>query len=361
VVKAYSVLAGREPRELSSGVQPLVFSPFRLTEPWRYKAPFLISIVYYFLYAGSVRFLDALLAVACAVCTIAGISGVGYITNDLADREQDRRSSRRNATLECPMTRTVALLALCTVSALLPWILFAPVNGVCAILLVLEFVLFLAYAAPPLRLKERGAWGLITDALYAHANPSLLAGYTLHLATRASYPRAVWFLGAMWVWQLFVGLRNILQHQISDAPNDRLAGTTTWVTQNGEVAAKQLLKIFVAPLEAIALMVWLLCASLTLPALAIVLGIHALGTAAVIRQYSGKIRNQPLSELHALFLDDFALGWVPLVILCALCVSNWRMITLLLFHLALFRHQLFPLFKLWVRSTRGLAAALADR
>jgi hypothetical protein len=344
-------LAGLRDQERQS-----LFARFRVSEPWHYKAPFLISVVYFFLYVGSVRFTDAILCVACALCTIAGIAGIGYLSNDLADRDEDRRAGRANATQDVPPGKLIALMVWFGACALFPWILFAPVNRVCIALLALEFLLFIAYAVPPVRLKKRGLLGPITDALYAHANPALLCGYTMYLATGKSYPQARLFLGFLCVWQFFLGLRNILQHQITDAVNDRAAGTATWVIRRGEAVAARLLSRFVVPMELAWFTFWCLVASLTIPALFIAFVVHSLAIAFVIRRYAGRIAGQPQREVLAVFMDDFVVGWMPLVTLSALCVANWRMVTILLLHVVVFQSRVKPLLSSVWRTVREIGA-----
>ncbi len=210
-----------------------------------------MSIVYFFLYVGRVQFANALLAAVSALCTIAGVAGVGYLSNDVADREADRKSGKPNATLDLSVAGIILLFGLFGAAALLPWAMFVPMDRTWATLLLLEFLLFALYAVPPIRLKERGLLGLVTDALYAHANPALLAAYTMYLVTGKSYPHTRWLLGSLWAWQFFVGLRNILLHQIADAIHDRVAGTVTWVTRAGERAADRFLRSVVVPIEII--------------------------------------------------------------------------------------------------------------
>lgn len=282
---------------------------------------------------------------------------MGYLSNDVADREADRKSGKPNATLDLSITRVTLLFGLFGAAALLPWILFVPIDHICVTLLLLEFLLFAVYVVPPLRLKERGLLGLVTDALYAHANPALLAAYTMYLVTGKSYPHARWLLGSLSAWQFFVGMRNILQHQITDAGHDRAAGTVTWVTRAGEPAAAQLLRTVVTPLEVLGFAVWLAVASSAIPALAAVFIIHVVAMSLAIRHYAGGILNQPLPEMLALFLDDFFVGWMPLVVLGALCVSDWRMAALLLVHVVIFQDRLWPLFRFWARALRDVFSA----
>ena len=331
-----------------------MFARFRLSEPWRYKAPFLISVVYFFLYVNSVRFADALLAVACALCTICGFAGVGYLSNDVSDREADVKAGKPNATVGLSLGRLAALFALFGAGAVLPWVMFVPVDRTWVALLVLEFLLFALYAVPPFRLKERGLLGPLTDAMYAHANPALLAAYTMHLVTGKRYSQALWWIASLWTWQLFVGLRNIIRHQMTDAAHDRDAGTVTWVTRAGQQAAARALRTLIVPVEVFAFAVWLVVTSSAIPALAIVFAVHVTCTALVIRRYSGRLSNQPLHEMLVLFLDDFFVGWMPLVVLVALATLDWRMAALPLLHVVVFQDRLRPLFGFWLRTMRAV-------
>jgi hypothetical protein len=110
----------------------------------------------------------------------------------------------------------------------------------------------------------------------------------------------------------------------------------------------------VAPLEVFGFAVWLAVASSAIPALAAVFIIHVFATALAIRHYAGGILNQPLPEMLAFFLDDFYVGWMPLVVLGALCVSDWRMAALLLAHVVVFQDRLWPLFRFWLRALRDV-------
>ena len=316
----------------------------RLTEPWRYKAPFLISVVYFFLYSAGIRFSDAVLAVACALCTIAGIASIGYLANDLCDRDSDRAAGKPNVTFLLGRSQVLILFVIAGAAAQLPWMIFVPIDPIWVSLLAAEYVLFAAYVARPIRLKERGFLGPIADALYAHANPALLAGYIMNRLTGARYPHPIGLLSALFAWQFFLGLRNILEHQISDAASDRLGGTSTYVTQSGEAAAVRLLRTFVVPLEFAGFAAYLTIVSRTLPAVAVAFLLHLIVTALIIRCYSSRFTAGSLHERLALFIDDFTLGWMPLITVASLASVDWRNSGLLLVHVLVFQTRLSPLF-----------------
>src|SRR5262249_57433548 len=103
--------------------------------------------------------------------------------------------------------------------ALLPW-LYLPLHWENGSLLGFELLLFVLYAFPPFRLKERGMLGLFADALYAHAIPAVLAVMTFSLMANRAYDHLTWFVLALGLWQFFLGVRNIVLHQLKDFDGD---------------------------------------------------------------------------------------------------------------------------------------------
>src|SRR5262245_54556734 len=69
----------------------------RLSNPWNYKAPLLISFPYYIIGAAGVPLSRGLLGIVASFCTIVGIAGLAYFINDAADIEKDRLAGRENA------------------------------------------------------------------------------------------------------------------------------------------------------------------------------------------------------------------------------------------------------------------------
>jgi 4-hydroxybenzoate polyprenyltransferase len=314
----------------------LFFRKLRLSEPWNYKAPFLICVPYLFLYAGDVPFPAALLAISCSFITIIGIAGFGYFCNDVADSKADLKAGIPNGTHGLTKLQVALIFIFFIGIALAPWIFYFPLTWTSAGLLLFQFLLFVVYAVPPFRLKERGLWGLVTDALYAHALPALLAAYTFYLLTGSSYPSFGLLLATLVGWQLFLGLRNILQHQILDASNDRNAGSKTYAVKVGERAAFQLMRLVFVPMELLGLAAFTFAVSLVLPAMAVVWPLYLLVSALIVRYHWKQALFTPLHDRLYFFMDDYRLKWLPLVFLVALCFHDVRMVLLLAMHLALF-------------------------
>lgn len=323
----------------------LFYKKLRLSEPWNYKAPFLVSIPYLLLFTGNVPFSNALPAMLCSFCTIAGIAGFGYLSNDVADRTADARAGIPNGTLHLSAWQIIALFGILLAAAILPWIFYFPVTGFSIALLAAEFLLFILYAAPPFRLKERGIWGIVTDALYAHANPALLAAYTFYLLSGKNYGDFNLLLVALVGWQFFLGLRNILQHQLLDMHNDLAAGSKTYAVKIGGQKAFWLMKYVFVPLEILFFLLYITVASFAVPLLAVVWLLFFIITALVITRRWKQPLFSPLHDRLYLFMDDFRLKWLPLVFLAMLCISELSMLLLLVLHVTLFNNGLAPLLK----------------
>jgi 4-hydroxybenzoate polyprenyltransferase len=320
----------------------LVFRRLRLSEPWRYKAPFLISVPYFLLHAAAASLGESLVAIFWALCTVVGIAGFGYFSNDVVDRRADSNASRPNGTATLSPLRTALVFGCFLAAALVPWLVYFPADRASLGLLAAEFLLLLAYAAPPLRLKERGLSGLVADSLYAHVIPAALAGYTFHLLTGRVYGDFPLFVATLACWQFVLGLRNVLTHQLTDVENDRAAGTTTYVTRRGERAADRLLRHVLVPLELLAWTAFLLVVTPTMPVLAAAWPVYLAVQGLNIARRPGERLFEPSYPRLDLFLNEYYLRWMPLVILLVMAASDSGMIVLFLLHLALFRNGITP-------------------
>jgi 4-hydroxybenzoate polyprenyltransferase len=308
----------------------------RLSNPWNFKVPVLISVTYLMMLGLQFAFEDALLAFGWSLCTILGIAGFGYLSNDLGDRTADRKAGKPNLLSEIPAVQIAALMVLFLALAMLPWVFFFPLNLLTGTLLGTEFLLFVLYVLPPFRLKERGLLGILTDALYAHVIPAILAALTFG-ALADTFPRKLThFLIGVGLWQLCLGMRNILLHQLKDATNDRTAGLQTFVTQVGEARANRWLKMVFVPLE---LLSWLLFLILIGP-------ITWLPLVGWPIYFAWKFhRQQQLLDFRGWlyrYLDDFYIPYFPLLVLTSLCVDEPRMLVIAAAHLLLFKSAFSP-------------------
>src|SRR5687768_476539 len=70
----------------------------RLSNPWNYKVPFLLSIPYLVLLVGGYNEGKSFYAILASLSVIIGIAGFGYLTNDLGDRQKDQMINKENVT-----------------------------------------------------------------------------------------------------------------------------------------------------------------------------------------------------------------------------------------------------------------------
>jgi 4-hydroxybenzoate polyprenyltransferase len=193
--------------------------------------------------------LPALLRLLLSIVFIAAYS---HVVNDAADAEQDALAGKpsRVGALAPGWRAAAALLPLaCGVAVWAGAGLSARTLALLAGIVALQPL----YALRPLRLKERGAWGLAADSLHTHALPTLYC-FSLFADLAGASPWGAVPLAAT-AWSFLVGLRGILYHQRVDEAGDRLAGVSTWVTTHGSERAAALARRRVFPAELAALAV----------------------------------------------------------------------------------------------------------
>ena len=322
----------------------LLMHKLRLSNPWRYKVPFLIAMPYWVMILSDLPATHMLLGFAMSCCTILGIAGFGYLLNDYTDREEDRAAGKPNVLIGMAPAPILALLIFLLGMAILPWVFYFPLDRYSILLLIAEFTLFILYSAPPFRLKERGILGLLADALYAHTVPAILATYTFYLLGAQAYTACLPFTIVLGTWQFCWGVRNILLHQIGDYTKDQHTGTHTFATRVGLPATHTTLKITLA-LETLTFFAFL-------ATLATVWWPFPLFYLLFLAQlYTFRVRiwqiglPTQLTALPSPLLDDFYCGWIPVTILGWGAFHQPACLILLAVHLLLFPNGLIPLLR----------------
>ncbi len=220
---------------------------YRMVLPFLHKFSLLLSVIVYVAFINKIILSKLLLYLGLAVMTTIGFMAIGYLSNDLADIEKDKKANKPNSLLGKQPISIFLLFALAFIVALFPWFFFK-ITSVSVWLIVAELLCFFVYAFPPFRLKEKGFWGCVLDALYAHVIPTLLAAYTFYLLSpQIVFSKRLVVLFMIWLW--LYGIRNIISHQIEDAENDVLSNTKTYVTEASVSSAKRLLFYGFIPIE----------------------------------------------------------------------------------------------------------------
>ena len=310
---------------------------FRVKDWWWSKAALLMGMIYLFASRYNIGFEKFIPLSILSLITITGFAGTGYLFNDLFDIEQDQLAGKRNFLAGKPTGLVIFLFFISLAFVFLPW-LFLPKSKFSFVLIAMQLVLFIVYSAPPIRLKERGLAGIITDALYAHGLPALLAMYTFALA--ANYPFTIKDVALLFIWQTVSGIRNIILHQHDDKEADRKSGSKNFVTDlnasqfrallGGLIVAEWLLSMafFVSILSANPLFAFCLLVILTLSALGFML-------------FMEKDAPAFLSSTWKFFPNSIYEKWLPVTYLGLLAVHDGRFLILFLLHLTVFNFNFY--------------------
>jgi 4-hydroxybenzoate polyprenyltransferase len=149
----------------------------------------------------------------------------GYLVNDLADRELDRRHGKPNVFTGMGGIRPLAVVGVTAVGAALaglpflhrPW--FAVLWGA-------WFCVATFYSLPPLRLKERGLRGLAAAILAQQTLPTLL------IFAAFGHP-ASWGALAFVIYATARGVSSDVGHQMRDWAHDAGTETPTFAVRRG--------------------------------------------------------------------------------------------------------------------------------
>jgi 4-hydroxybenzoate polyprenyltransferase len=215
---------------LNLGVVSSFFKIIRASEWWLYKIAPLLAVAYAEILLIHLPLLQSIITVVTFLLSISSVAAYGYIVNDIFDIEVDRKAGKSNAIAQLlPWQRFLFCLLFVATGFAVP--ILMKFSTLAIILLAINYLLPTLYSAPPLRLKERGIWGILSDAAGAHAVPTLFVATTfLHLSTTPQ-PNALTFSIIAAAWAFFAGVRGILLHQLWDRDNDLNAGISTFVTQ----------------------------------------------------------------------------------------------------------------------------------
>lgn len=233
--------------------QPLatrLWALVRADDWWAYKIPPLLAVVY----ATAIRFpvpAHAWVAALAAVGAIVLVAIYGYLLNDIADLESDRRAGRRNGIGAIGQGWAISALAVPLVGVfLLGWWIGDPVIQA---LLGLNLLLPTLYSVPPVRLKVRGLLGVLADAGGAHVLPTAIVIRAVTADLDAPPVLLTMFVAAAIGWALCAGLRSIIVHQVRDQLADERAGVTTFGGKLGMVRGRRLVRGVLVPAELICL------------------------------------------------------------------------------------------------------------
>src|SRR5215217_3084779 len=306
---------------------------------WKPKTTNLLNIMYTVMFIAVLPFSKSLVILVPALMTIAGIGTFGHLLNDWFDIEADRKANKANRLANLSLWQKSLAVSGALVIALLPWLVL-PSDRVSIVLLIAEFLLLSLYAAPPVRLKERIFPAPIIDAIYAYALPAALAAHTVFLASGKLDDN--FFIGSLFLWQLFLGVRHFLNHLALDRTNDLLSQTRTLATVKGSYFLHHLIRHIILPLELICLVAFVS----NLSRYSLVFVLSCIVCFAILLSYPAIIaiaRGYPFLSYRfsKTLLDTFYQDVLPFIPLLSLVSRDRRFAGLLVVHFVLFGYITF--------------------
>lgn len=150
----------------------------------------------------------------------------GYLINDLADKELDALHGKSNTFEEDSTAKALFIVGLSFFVSVFLGLRFAG-NPFFLILWLSWALIATSYSVKPIRLKERGAWGLYPVVVAQRALPVLII-------FSAFKHGDLWDLVLFTGYIFFRGLSSDLNHQIADYQRDRTSGTETYAVKAGQ-------------------------------------------------------------------------------------------------------------------------------
>ena len=192
-----------------------LFNLFRGQDWWFYKIPPLLAIAYAEILIQNISPHTAATTLLALIASMFFVAAYGHVVNDIFDIEVDRRADKANRMGLLPISQRILLSLSLAVAGLVPWF-FTGFSTQSALLLAGIYTLLTIYSAPPLRLKEKGLLGVITDATAVHAVPTLFVATVFSQLANSPEPRSITIVNVATLWAFLVGIRGIVLHQIWD-------------------------------------------------------------------------------------------------------------------------------------------------
>ncbi|MEO8619703.1 MAG: UbiA family prenyltransferase [bacterium] len=308
----------------------------RASDWWLYHLLPLMAAVYASIAYFAVPPRAAYPALARLLASIICIAAYSHVVNDIGDADQDAAAGKPQRWRGISLGGRAAVAIALLVAGLAVWI-GAAISAWTAVLLIVIAALQPIYVLPPLRMKERGVWGIVVDSLHTHALPTLFCVAVFADAMRASVWRP--FPMALTVWSFLVGVRGIIYHQRIDEANDRCAGVNTFVTAHGSEAAGTLARRLVFPAELAALGAVAVSLYGTAPVVVIVFAVYALVMQVLRRANIWQATfNDPAPATRDAYIPLLAFyrSWPAFAFAIVLVVNDHRFVPLLLLHSVIF-------------------------
>lgn len=315
-----------------------VFNLFRGSDWWLHQTPKLLAVGYAEILLEGISPQKSITTVIALIASMFFVAAYGHVVNDTFDIDADLRANKPNRIAHLSKLKRTFLIIGLAIAGLIPWIWigFIPFS---AILLATLYVSLTIYAAPPLRLKERAAWGVFSDSFSVHLVPTLLVATVFSHLNDATKPETNIFAVVSTACYFLMGIRGIVSHQIADRENDLKSGVKTLIT-NLELAGVNQIRLrvtrFVLPTEIIFLVGMLSIICQSQPLLIVFFVFYAILSIINFKRWFFNTINLTYLDGYYIFPHDLYEVWLPLSLLCFLSLQKSAFVVLLILHILLF-------------------------
>lgn len=304
----------------------------RYSEWWEYKMVPLLAIAYASINVVGLKIEEAYQELIFSLLAI--IVGAVYVSviNDITDIKEDQVAGKANRMAPLASVYRIVIISFCVLSGIVCGFLIYP-NLLGVFFYAMAWISFSLYSLPPIRLKKRGVWGILCDAMGAHLFPTLFI--VSNLAALSKSPLIPWWYLAVGIWSITYGLRGILWHQFFDRNNDLKSGTETFASKkNPENFQEQELCIFIIEVAFFTAIFIRTLSIWTAAALAIYIILVFIRT--FVFKYRLSLIITPAEAPHQILMNDFYLVFFPLSLLLSSATAEPKGWIFVCCHLLLF-------------------------
>jgi 4-hydroxybenzoate polyprenyltransferase len=240
-------------------------------------------------------------------------AGLGHIVNSYCDRKIDTVACKVNTLAQISEKNGLKLVVIIIITSVVTVFLVYIKQPIVLFLFYLAIVIAAFYSLPPVRLKERGIFGLVAAAVTQRTLPVVIVFHALEAWD--------WTVLVLCVLSTLIGMRYIIVHQIKDESADLLARVQTVATTRGTIFLQKFLNQTVFPLELVTLVIAILLMTIDLPSVGVVAVLYLFWTALQLVVLDRKKETRFSIESYTILADFYCFYW-PLLLSALLIERN---------------------------------------
>lgn len=223
-----------------------LFAPIRIWDWWEFKTPAFLGVAYLAVSPLDVPFEVLWPRLLLVVLALVPVASYVCVINEITDLEVDRLAGKVNAMAGRSWLYQFGWVVVCLAAGVIAAFLLRD-SAIALWCYIANWLVFTLYSVPPVRLKIRGAWGVIADACGGQLFPTL---WTAALVCHGyEQPLKMWWWSILGLWALVLGLRAILAHQFRDLAADLAAGVGSFAVRLGSDRTQHLMFRMLLPAE----------------------------------------------------------------------------------------------------------------